>query len=335
MATQHRQRVGFISRIDYLSQGFRKGLLEAAAKVFKHEEVDFIVVAGGLISARDFRKRNKKLVDELIEKNKNKRIEEIEKSPEERVHVPTQQEVREDTHKALIEDIARELGDLIPVFKNSQDKTLKIYIVLSSVSAYDGVIGYEIADRLQQLRTDIIFWDETSGRFPVKGTNNDFWVVLPEKSPWRSKYFSTAPDRLVEDKEMQSSQRLPSLWVTDCGAVSIYRPAGELSRPRVTPPGLHKLQEVTKSENQIGVMVIGFNGNTNFEPCVITYSFKDLTSQERKHVPIPEKANKTQKAILAVVQNEPATIGMLEDALPFSRDTIEREIKAYGESGLQ
>src|SRR3989338_1081990 len=335
MTARHKQRVGFLSRIDYLSQGFRKGLLEAAAKVFKYEQVDFIVIAGGLVSMRDFRKRNKKLVDELIEKNKSKRVAQAGKKSEEREHVLTRQEILEDTHKALVEDIAKELADLIPVFKNDQGKALKIYLVISSVPAYDGAIGYEIAVRLHELRTDIRFWDETSGRFPIKGTNQDFWVVLPEKDPWRSKYFSTAPDRLVEDKEIQSDKGLPSLWVADCGAVSVYRPAGELSRPRVTPPGLHKLQEVTKFENQIGVMIVEFNGDSNSQPRVTIYSFKDLTSKERSHFPIPEKATERQREILRVVQNRPVTIGMLEDALPFGRDTIEKEIKAYEESGLQ
>ncbi|OGZ61976.1 MAG: hypothetical protein A3H51_00055 [Candidatus Spechtbacteria bacterium RIFCSPLOWO2_02_FULL_38_8] len=335
MIATSKQRVGFISRIDYLSPGFRKGLLEVAARYFKYENVDFLVLGGGLVSMRDFGKRKKRLVEELIEKCKLQKLEEMEKEPEDRTHIPTQQEIRENTHQSLMDDIAKELSRLIPVFKNKDDKTIKIYIVLSTINAYDGAIGSDVADRLQQLREDIVFWDETSGRFPIKGIDKDFWVLLSERAPWRNKYFSTGPDRLVEDKQMQSSQTLPSLWVAGCGAVSIYRPAGELSRPRITLPALHKLQEVIAAENQIGIRIVEFKKNSTSQPCVITYDFKSFASEEKNHIPISEKANSRQRRILEAIQNEPQTIGMLEDALSFSRETIENEIVEYGKSKLQ
>lgn len=322
--------VGFLSRIDYLSPGFRTGLLKVAFKVFQEERVHFIVLSGGLISYRDFRRRLSEITAEAIERQKVRKIEERLKPPEERESIESQKEVREGTREILLQDIAEELAKVIPELKTNRGKLVKIFVVLAPPHNYDGPVGVDIAHRLERLRDDIVFWDEASAQFVLKGgLHQEFGVVLPEKSVWRSKYGSTSFDRLVEDREKQTAHRLPDLWVSGCGAVSLIRPAGELARPRISLPGLHVLQEVTTSENQVGVRIVEFS-DSDF-PLVRTVSLKDLTSREREFIPDPEGASEEQLAILAEIRKRPSTIGMLEDALPWKRRTIERHIKAYNE----
>lgn len=46
----HKTRIGVISRIDFPGEGFRRGLLELAKKAFAQADVQFVILAAGLIS---------------------------------------------------------------------------------------------------------------------------------------------------------------------------------------------------------------------------------------------------------------------------------------------
>lgn len=294
-------RVGFISRIDFGSPGYRKGLLDLAFETFAREKVSFIVLAGGLASFPYLKK--------LLPKGKNAAFE----------------------REALLKQWTDKLADAIPQLRDEKGRLVKIYITTSPGSSYDSWLGAEIAGRLakhQQRQHDIRFWGEAEARFPLKGLNRDILVLLPTKAAWRSKYFSTPAERIIEDKQKQTALSLPDLWVVGCLASSLTRPAGEMERPYITVPALHRLEEVKTSENQVGVRVLEFApGNSIIS--VRTYSYKDLVASERDGIPVPEEASKLQQRIITELKRQgPMTIGLLEDTLRVSRSKIQEALNA-------
>ncbi len=333
-------RVGLFSRIDYGSSGFRRGLLKALFSYFSEVGVNIAVLVGGLVSRRDFQV-------ELARKVTNARTSERDRMAREKSSLPRNERTKAITlatlgarcREQLIDAWARDLATIIPAIEH-HGKQIKIYIITSPASAYDGDVGWEIAMRLHELRVDIVCWDQTDGRFPIKfggvAEDFDFRAITPPqgKNPWRSDYYSTSPIRLVRDKQRQSSQGAPGLWVVGCGGVAFHIPKGEYPTPIIALPALHRIQAVQSAENQIGGCVVEFS-KEKVEPRVITYSLKDLTSFERYSIPEATNANQKQNAILRQFSTGPKTIGMLDDALSSKRSTIEREIQDYQKKNLQ
>ena len=331
------------SRWDYLGSGFRKGLLKLMADTAKSENADFIVLCGGLIDYDGWRALKRDRTLEALEAQKRFRIEEMADRAEAKatkedrvpVEIESQQNVRKRVHLELVEEVARGLAKAIPVVENIAGKPIKIYITTSPANNYDGPVGYEIAERLGELRSDVFVWDPNSARFPLKHSGKVAWVLNPVKASWRGDYYSTTADRLVKDKEKQTAQDPPDVWIIGTSGSAINRPAGgELSTQRITVPALHRLQEVNTSENQVGVCAVEISANSPFNR-VRVYNFKDMMRDERNFIPDPEGASKRQLAILARLRKEPSTIGMLEDALPWKRDTIKDDIDKYNKAGLQ
>lgn len=300
-------RIGFMSRIDFGRPTYRKGLVRLAYEVFERERTLFIVLAGGLVSYRHLRP-----------------------------HIPSKKEARE----AVFQKWARELSADIPHLRDSQGKSVKLYIVPSPAVDYDGWLGVEIGKRLAKLRRhDIRLWDAEDARIELQkngvdfANNQYFGVLLPSKAAWSSQYYSTTAERLIREKETQSTQKHPAWWASDCSASSILRPASQKQRSYFTPPALHRLQEVRTHENQIGCKVAEYFHDESL--LVRTYNFKDIVSEERYKVPVPQDANDLQRRILDELKRGPRTPGMLEDALRTSRTKIIDEIGALNGSGYQ
>ena len=239
---------------------------------------------------------------------------------------------------ALIASFAKELAEDIPHLTTEDGKPVKIYIVTSQATTYDSWLGREVASLLHNLRPkDIFFRGEGSARFILPRLSRDLWVLAPVKAAWRGEYFSTVPERLIKDKEKQSSQKFPDVWVVGGTASALLRPRGEMKRPYISLPALHRIMEVNTSENQIGVTVLEIFKDTP-EPFPRNYTFKDLVSNEneRANVVVSDTLPKLQQDILNELKRMgPVTIGMLEDVLPPMRDTIEKAILAINAGGFK
>jgi len=347
-----------ISRLDYPNHGARVGLWDLAAKIAQEERVNFVYINGGLISHKSVRDRINSEIATAIEEQKAQK-ELIKTLPkEDRFDVPTQVEVRAAVQQKVLDSIAKELAESLPVIPGKRNKPIKLYITTSKAHNYDGPYGPDIADRLQKLRRDIVFWDQESAKFTAKSVftflrnklrvPKVLWALNPSKGAWRSEYYSTSAQRLVFDKVRQTSQGLPDIWTVGTGASAINKPAGgESSRQMITIPGLHRLQEVSTSENQIGVVVVEL-ADGNLPTSVRTYNFKDLVAKEREFIRAPKELDdeeglskykldrrSRQRAIFDEIVNNIPTIGMLEDALPWRRQSIERDIQHYNEHGFK
>lgn len=343
------QRVGIISRIDCFSRGFRRGLVRLNfERMTSDAGIHFAIIAGGLVSSPDFKRLLKEGVDAAKRERAHELAREHAKPKNERSPVRSIAEIKETTERNLLQQAVDDLTETIPRLRNAQGRPLKIYIVTSPALNYDGEIGVEVAQRLSALRDDIVWWGQEDVRFPLKGLyrrdaegnktqeEKDFWVVLPKKAAWRSRYFSTRPDRLVEDKEMQTRQDMPDLWISDCAAVALMRPAGGIARPRISTPGSHRLQEVTTSENQIGACVVEFFDvprQDHNSVSVRMISLDDFVADERAYIANPSGISGLQTEILDELKKHPRTVGMLEDLLGRARSSIEKAVASYQQAG--
>jgi hypothetical protein len=212
---------------------------------------------------------------------------------------------------------------------------MKHYIVSSY--AYDGEFGSTVIKRLVKLRResgnhDIVYINggdptSTTHRIKLKNTNKTLAVVVPNVAVWRSKYYSTAPDRYLEDESKRTTHKHYDVYAFGCGSSSLNRRDGEKPFQRVTVPSLCKLEFARTSENMIGVKILKFvPGQKNVTS--LTIQFKDLVSNERNFIKIPKTFSNIQKEIFEELKkNAKLSIGLLEEHLGVSRTTLERELK--------
>lgn len=326
MQPSQSETIGLMSRLDWGSPGFRQGLVELAFQHFEKEGVRFIILAGGLVSYPHL-KRQTSNNGMLLDLWKDEFGGDYGKDDEK----PSRKEQLAQARQILFDSWAEAIAKMLPKLRNGSGHLARIYIVTSPAPNYDGWIGREIARRLTTIRSDIRYWGEESVQLPLKHQNKIVWVLGPEKASWRSKYFSTSVDRMIEDEEKQTSQSLPDLWVVGCTASSLQRPKGEKKRPYISVPALHRLKGINTAENQVGIRVVEFFPQGHF--LVRNYNFKDYTAQERQWIPDPE-STPMQKSIVAALKSKGAmTIGMLEDALLVSRQEIAEAIEALNQSG--
>lgn len=338
-------RIGLISRIDYGRDGFRVGLLELAREIFAYENVHFVILAGGLISGHAIAERRRKCDAELrllVRHIKEqivfiKKLEEAEIKGDldsERRKLASMDADKESLEKKLAsltpEAIAEYLKDKLPQFVNAGGERVRLYIVTSP--AYDGretakkVSGEIVARLLSQMREDIRVWKHGGDRFDLKQVGKNLETLTAEKTPWRGDYDSTAVERTLRDKRKQSSQSLPDLDVVGSFGVTITKPQGEIDRPYATVPACHRTEEVTASENQIGVRVMEvIRGRT--DPVLRNYPFKDVIANERLYIEPPANMTPTlQKIVEALKTRGRLTTGLLSDATGLKRETIEKKL---------
>ncbi|MBI2624902.1 MAG: hypothetical protein HYW70_01005 [Candidatus Nealsonbacteria bacterium] len=295
-------RMGFMSRIDYKSDGYRAGLIKLALRMFLKNETLFNVMAGGLADKKSLDKKYKEFLKDFPKDKKG--------------------EAREH----FIMEAARELAVTIPKIKKqgTDNEFVRLYIITSL--PYDGLLGEEIAQRLQELRPEDIRHQKNGARLEVKGFGY-IWVLVSQKHRLPSKYYSQAAEREINDKRGQTSQETPEVWVFGTPASSIHKPAGEVPEPYVTVPALHRLEEVHIAENQEGVTVIEYTQSR--DRFVRFWNFKDLVAREKEFITgIKQGASETHKKIVESIKREgPQSIGLLTDHLGVERSVVEKEIK--------
>jgi hypothetical protein len=308
-------RVGILSRVDFGSVGYRRGLLELAWDIFRKEKVHFIVIAGGLVNQ-----------DTLLDAPPKKKEEQAE----------------------YIAALTRQIADVIPRMEkpangnggvavngngngknheNGDHKELvRTYIVTSK--PFDGWVGGLVAKELPELRDDIRYQGQGHVTFRIKQIGKLLRVLVPEKKPWRSQYYGTPAQNLVIDDIQRTTSPVFDLYVCGCLASSVLKPGGgDFESPFITVPALHKLEQVSASENQIGLKVVEFSPHNGIR--VRTYNFKDFVSKERELVNIPANSSETQGAVInALKQLGPLTTGLLADTLKIDREEIQKEIEA-------
>lgn len=286
-------QIGMISRIDYPSPGFRRGLIKLALEVAAQEGFRFSVLNGGLV-------------------DKNALKEELKTYIEEQGGKPTKEE-KEAYAKDFYLECAKDLARIIPRIRKPSGEFIKLYIAVSP--AFDGEMGDEITKRLTALRkdNDIVYWDRHDLPLLIKYDDRRILPAVPLKQTWmRSDYYSTPVDRVLKDI-LKRSSNLPDAYAVGCFDSSIFRPEGDARRAYWSVPGLHKLSDTRTAENQIGMRVVKLNENGEFS--VKNYSFKDLIREERKLIEAPPGCNRLQKAIVDLLSRDPGdpmSVGVLQ-----------------------
>lgn len=300
-------RIGFLSRIDYGSPGYRQWLVVNGFEIFRQEQTYFNVLAGGLIAERHLKKQ---MVDEI-------------KDALEGYPSKDRAEMRVELEHAFIDRIAKELARAIPRVtfpdpeKEGEVKIVRLVVVPSP--AFDGELGEKIALRLVEKRDDIVLERSGSGRVGEELLKKVLWVLAPEKSVWmRSDYYSTPAERVIKDKVKQTPQSSPLAFAVGCFGSSINKPGGgEVETPYFTIPALHRIEEARVSENQIGVRVLEAFPGQGYR--LRTYDQKYLVANELSHIDPPPGATESQKKIIDLIRRHGSvTVSALAKEFGFS-----------------
>ncbi len=321
-------KIGFVSRIDYGSQGYRRAIVESEFKILEQERTDFNNLAGGLVH-RDFIKYVDRQVQAQLEREKEKKVafkHLADLSPKKR---------RDARKKELVDrylmQAAKDLSKAIPVLKMpdpenpKKEKIVDFFITTSP--AFDGEYGERVAHYLADLRSDIRVWGQGGDRFLVKYVDKIVWVMAPQKAVWmRGDYYSTAVERVIKDKIRQTTQGSPYLYVVGCFGSSINKPQGELEYQYVSVPMASRIEETRVNENQIGVKIIEIplDGSAHLTR---TYSLKDIVAKELSFIVPPERATPNQKKIIEEIKKRGSTTpGTLKYVLDLPIEQVMREL---------
>ena len=214
-------RFGLMSRIDFGSDGFRQGLLELAAEIFKADDVAFVILAGGLVSGKAVADKTVRLHKEM--RSTERQIKAKEKSMKD-VSDPkeidaarkalaklkaTRDKVKKQLEALTPAKMAEELAKCLPKFTNAKGQSVKLYFVPSP--AYDKTIGEDTGEALRALRDGdefrllkpgsdrLALWEHTADERMLE-------VLTSDKQAWlRGDFHSTPVQRRIKDKRRQTS----------------------------------------------------------------------------------------------------------------------------------
>ena len=307
-------RVGLISRVDFFSPGYRKGLVQTAlTDIFeKNEATHFNVLLGGLISKLGLKEIIKEEIDSMDKK-------------------PSLSEKTE-IKARLLDEAAHSLADVIPRRKKMNGKGfIKLYIMVSP--PFDGEEGEVVAEKLASLRDDILFFPRNGEEFSTQGVPEIFKYIgclVPDTlPPFRSKYYSTPADSIL--REFENSTRRFHSEVTAIGCLGSFfiNPRYPKKRPYFTVPNLSAIGKRRTSENQVGAVVLELPAYGR-DILVRNYSLNDLVVNERNSINISDTCTENQRKIMEAVREHGdfiLTKGQLRHASDLPRKLIDKELK--------
>ncbi|MBI2676829.1 MAG: hypothetical protein HYX21_02705 [Candidatus Yanofskybacteria bacterium] len=328
MGSQKGAKIGFASRVDYGSSGFRSGLVRAGFEIFVKEQVNFIVMPGGLVAKKALTEKMNAWIKERLSirksggsKKNNGRTKLGKKKNGNGLSASEKLRIKKGELRAeFLSGVAKELAELIPVttVTDPEDATKKksLDLFITTSPAFDGEIGEDVAQLLAELRPDIKVWNVGGDRFPVLYVDKLIWALAPSKATWmRGDYFSTPVERVIKDKIKQTSQSSPDRFVVGCFGSSINKTKGELKYAYVSVPALSRLEETRVNENQIGVCVLEYPAD-NSDSLWRNYSLKDVVSRELDFIVPPTETSSLQKKMIDIMKTRGwATPGILRNAL--------------------
>ena len=311
-------KIGLFSGLHYGNPGYREGLWHLAAEKFKQEQVDFIVLVGGLVDGKSLYLRLKEIHQQISCDHR-------------RGEKSTIGEKKVEATIKFLEKTSQELAAKIPRIDN-----VKIYLI--TAPAYDKDIGQTIAERLAELRDDIWLYGQGDDRLQLKKINKILGVYAGKKAIWmRGDYYDTPILRVLKDEKKRGTEGLGDINVVGCLASAVHNPGDstDIQKPYLSLPVLYKIDETRIAENQIGICILTFRSDVTDlakEATVTTYSFKDLIANEWNLVKAPSGSTKIHRSVIRALKKRGAlTIGQLEDETGYSRDGLEKAINELQE----
>src|SRR3989344_8247026 len=196
--------VAVISRIDYFSPGFRRGILQAICEISADEGVHFIILMG--IVRKDFFKDIlKRRIAEAKMHIESQRTDALHRG--QKIAGILEKDIREMVTVNIVNEAAQALAAMLPKIKKPHAPGEYIRYYISTSKRYDGDIGERIAHRLQELRhMDIRKYHPGSIRTELKKSDIVFWTLGEMKSRIPGQFVSQAIEKIIRDKESETSR---------------------------------------------------------------------------------------------------------------------------------
>jgi hypothetical protein len=320
---------GVLSRIDYFSPGFRRGIVQAACEILANEGAHFITLMS--LVRKDFFKEV--LKQRMVEAKAHIAEQRAEaKRLGQKMAGILEKDIREHVTENIVDEAAKALAAMLPKIKKPGTPTEYIRYYVATSKKYDGEIGERIARRLQELRpSDIRKYHPGSIRTELKSSDIVFWTLGEMKSRIPSAFVSQAIEKIITDKEAETSRKLPDLWLVGGNGTAIYTPDGVRRTPYVGTPGASAPEGVSIGENQIGVAIVEQDLKDPKNRLVRFYNLRDAVSRERKMITgIKRGSHKIHQAIVDELKREGGTlsVGQLADRLGIAdRTEVENALK--------
>ncbi len=325
--------VGSMARFDYFSPGFRHGLLEQPCKMFAEKGVHFIKIAG--IARKEFFKQ---LLSRRIAEAKT-HIEEQRSEAKAQGHKVagiSNRDIVETVTENIVNEAAKALCAMLPRIKKPDTTTKYVRYYITTSKRYDGDIGERIALRLQKLRqSDIRKYHPGSIRTELKGSDIVFWTLCEMKSRIPGQFVSQAIEKIIRDKEAETSRKRPDLWVVGGNGTAIYTPAGVHQTAYVGTPSVSVPEGVSIGENQIGFTIIEQEIKNRHSRIIRFYNLRDAVSREREMITgIKSGSKQIHRDVVDALKREGGTrsVGQLADILHHDRKQIEDALHFLKES---
>ena len=320
--------VAVISRIDYFSPGFRRGILQAICEISADEGVHFIILMG--IVRKDFFKDIlKRRIAEAKMHIESQRTDALHRG--QKIAGILEKDIREMVTVNIVNEAAQALAAMLPKIKKPHAPGEYIRYYISTSKRYDGDIGERIAHRLQELRhMDIRKYHPGSIRTELKKSDIVFWTLGEMKSRIPGQFVSQAIEKIIRDKESETSRSRPDMWVVAGNGTAIYTPDGVHRTPYIGTPGASVPEGVSIGENQIGVSIVQQNLKDANDRLIRFYNLRDAVSRERKMIiGIKKGSQQIHKDIVEALKREGGTqsVGQLADRLGYDRKEIEQALQ--------
>lgn len=323
--------VGHISRIDYFSPGFRRGILQSICEILAVDEGVHLIALVNLVRKDFFAELFALRVAEAKGHIHSKRMEA--KRLGHRMAGILDKDIRAAVMDSMVEESAKALAAMIPKIKKPGSKTVEyVRYYIATSKRYDGKIGELIAHRLQRLRpNDIRLHHPGSIRTPLKNSDVVHWALGEMKSRIPGQFYSQAIEKIIADKVAETSKPLPDLWTVGSNCVAIYTPDGVRSTAYVGMPGASVPEGVVIGENQIGASIVEQDLKIGSKRLVRFYNLRDAVSREREMITgIKTGSEPIHKRIVEALKHEggPLSVGQLADRLDIEdRSTVQKALK--------
>jgi hypothetical protein len=318
-----------ISRLDFPSDGYRRGLLLKASEICQRNDARFVILAGGAVAERYVKDKARRLTRRIKALAKQVKVLLATDDPDtEEAETLNAQIARLQGYLDELEpeQMAQQLAAQLPTFKNAAGETVNIYVFPSP--AYDGDIGEQVCQRLAELRhDDVRIYHSDEDVVPVRQTGRSIEVAVPTKAVWmRGDYFSTAVERVLKDRRKSSTSEGADLVVVGCFGTAINKQRGEAHRAYVAVPVLHRQQGVRVAENQIGVAIMTVQRD-RIDPIVRIEDLKDLVMNEGEAMVAPKRLHPRQrKLVQLIMEHGRSSTGVLAAQAGLASSTVTREL---------
>lgn len=256
----------------------------------------------------------------------------------------------DEVRREFVRQAAQEFSSFLPRLEGVS------YHFVVAERVFDGRIGVEILKAVKGIRSDIRLLGEREfgeefdpePKIPIRTAGfEEARAIVPRKKPWSYRILTSFMQTLIDRFVRRTSSPPPNLILVGCTGTQAFLPFFK-GVPGISLPALRKLEEVTSTENMVGVVVIKLVAcDDRIKLVQRTYNLKPIIAREREFVASSEGSNRLERLVLHALTNSPASLNTIHFRVneilkktrngrrkPFSQDEVHQALTALQGHGV-